>query len=154
MRSTPPSNGLYSAHDAARLPWDADRWPNFRLAEFQCREGARRLPCRACGGDLYYDPDFFDRLQAARTAHARPFRINSAHRCAAAEARVGGAFSEHFRRLAVDIDLRGHDRHALHASLKRAGFRGFGFYQTFLHADMGRKRFWYGGQASKLAWAS
>ena len=93
-----------------------------------------------------------DQLQLARNAVGRSFHILSAHRCALHNARIGGApFSEHLR-LAADISLYGHDNRALKRACERAGFTGFGYYQTFLHIDLGRPRFWYGGQKAKILW--
>ena len=118
------------------------RWPNFSPGE---------MACRHCG-ETYHWPEFMDRLQAARDDVGRPFRIHSAHRCALHNARVGGApLSEHLK-LAVDIGLAGHDPVQLHKALRRAGFRGFGFYQTFIHADLGRARHWYGGKLARELW--
>ena len=118
------------------------RWRDFSPHEMACR----------CCGELYPDPDFMDRLQSARDRVGRAFRIHSAHRCNLHNARVGGApLSQHLK-LAVDIGLAGHDRHALHAALRDAGFRGFGFYQTFIHADLGRALSWYGSNLARQSW--
>jgi len=56
---------------------------------------------------------------------------------------VGGApLSQHLR-LAADISLVGHDKRALLLACRRAGFTSFGFYNTFLHIDLGRPRSQY-----------
>ena len=118
------------------------RWRDFAPEE---------MACHHCG-EGYWWPEFIDRLQAARDRVGRPFAIHSAHRCSLHNARVGGApLSQHLR-LAVDIGLAGHDRHALHAALADAGFRGFGFYSTFIHADLGRVRHWFGSSQARDAW--
>jgi uncharacterized protein YcbK (DUF882 family) len=128
-----PKNGLATAL------WP---WPDFSPEE---------MACRHCG-ELYHWPLFMDRLQRARTRLGRPFRIHSAHRCAIHNARVGGApLSQHLK-LAVDIGLTGHDPRALHAALIAEGFRGFGFYSSFLHADLGRARAWYGSNTARTLW--
>jgi len=93
-----------------------------------------------------------DALQAARDRVGRPFHILSAHRCTLHNARVGGAPHSQHLRLAVDIALRGHDPTALHAALKHTGFTGFGFYTTFIHADMGPTRQWFGSQKARTQW--
>ena len=93
-----------------------------------------------------------DRLQAARSAAGRPFTILSGHRCALHNACIGGApLSQHLR-LAADISTRGHNRRALLSACREAGFTGFGYYQTFLHIDLGRPRHWFGGQKAKALW--
>lgn len=125
----------------SHAPWDADRWSNFQPSE---------LACPHCG-EFYYWPEFFDALQWAREQVGRPFNLNSAHRCRRHNAHVHGApLSEH-KRLAVDISLRGHDRRHLASVCRAAGFQGFGYYNTFLHVDLGRRRFWY-GKGAKSSW--
>jgi len=117
-------------------------WPNFSPEEFACRH---------CG-ETYYWPHFLDKLQLARTTVGRPFHILSGHRCRLHNARVGGApLSQHLK-LAVDISIIGHDPAALARACDAAGFTGFGFYQTFLHIDLGRPRKWWSGEKAKQLW--
>ena len=121
------------------LPW---LWPDFTAAEMSCRH---------CG-QVYHWPEFMDRLQRARVQVGRPFNILSAHRCSLHNARIGGApLSQHLR-LAADISLGGHDKRALLIACRWAGFTGFGFYNTFIHIDLGRPRHWFGGQKAKDLW--
>ncbi len=118
------------------------RWPNFHPEEFACRH---------CG-ETYYWPDFFDRLQSARQRVGRPFHILSGHRCALHNAKIQGApLSQHLK-LAVDISAYGHNRSDLLEACRMAGFRGFGFYQTFLHIDLGRPRHWLSGEIARDLW--
>lgn len=117
-------------------------WPHFSQAE---------IACRHCG-EGYDWPEFMDRLEGARMRAGRPFRLTSAHRCSLHNARIGGApLSQHLK-LAVDISLAGHDRHSLLLACRAAGFRGFGFYTTFLHIDLGRARDWYGNKQARTLW--
>jgi len=109
------------------------------------------MACRHCG-EGYHWPEFMAALEAVRISAGRPMRILSAHRCALHNARIGGApLSQHLK-LAADIDLRGHNRRALAGAAQRAGFTGFGYYQTFLHIDMGRPRRWHGSERAKQLW--
>jgi len=118
------------------------RWPNFSPLE---------LACQHCG-EIYNWPVFMDRLQAARSMVGRPFVILSGHRCSLHNARVGGApLSQHLR-LAVDISAAAHDRPKLLQACQIAGFTGFGFYQNFLHIDIGRPRKWSSGEKAKQLW--
>jgi len=65
---------------------------------------------------------------------------------------VGGApFSQHLK-LAADISTLGHDRRKLLRACRNAGFTGFGFYNTFLHIDLGRPRNWWSGEKAKQLW--
>lgn len=118
------------------------RWPNFDPSEFACRH---------CG-EMYHWPEFFDRIQNVRFDVGRPLVILSGHRCTLHNARVGGApFSQHLK-LAADISTHGHDRQLLLKACGSAGFTGFGFYQTFLHIDLGRPRRWWSGQKARQLW--
>ena len=99
------------------VAWDSKRWPNFTAKELSC----------PLTGELYYWPDFFDRLQFARRLIGKAFKINSAHRSYIHNLRVGGAASSQHLKIAVDISLEGHDRHKLKVALREAGFQGFGY---------------------------
>ena len=126
----------------SKAPWDAERWPNFSRAELACKRSS----------EYYHWPDFLNRLQAARTAAGKPFRINSAHRSFYHNWLVGGAPASEHLRLAIDIDLRGHDRHELKNILREVGFTGFGYYNSFIHIDLrDRPAFWF-GKGAKSAW--
>lgn len=117
----------------ADIPAGLWRWIDFRAPEIASKGD----------GSILVVPAALDALQAARTAVARPFRILSAYRDPIHNALVGGApMSEHKAGVAFDIATAGHDRGELLAACRSAGFRGFGFYATFLHADMGRRREW------------
>lgn len=116
----------------SEAPQDAVRWPNFPFNELACR----------CCGEFYYDPESLDRIQQARNLAGRPIFINSGHRCALHNARVGGApLSEH-KKIAFDCSLRGHTPDELLSALKLADFTTFGFYGTFVHTDIRVNRRW------------
>jgi len=118
------------------------RWPNFSPEEFACRH---------CG-ELFEWPAFMDRIQLARSDVGSSFIILSGHRCTLHNARVGGApFSQHLK-LAADISTLGHNRRILFQACKKAGFTGFGFYQNFLHIDIGPPRMWWSGEKAKIKW--
>jgi|TARA_R110001599_G_scaffold225661_2_gene424774 uncharacterized protein YcbK (DUF882 family) len=48
----------------------------------------------------------------------------------------------HLKGMAADIALLGAGRKGLQQAAIAVGFKGFGYYQTFLHVDLGRPRFW------------
>lgn len=122
--------------------WDKLRWPDFSETE---------IACRHCGESVIWN-EFLDKLQDLRNMVGRPIHILSGHRCALHNARIGGApLSEHLR-LAVDISLYNHNRFTLADLAKQSGFRGFGYYSTFLHLDLGRARHWYGGPQARQLW--
>ena len=123
-------------------PWDPNRWPNFSPKELSC----------PCCGEFYLDPVAFDALQALRSALRKSINLNSAHRCPFHNAKVGGApLSMHKLKVAFDISVRGHLLNALLGGARMVGFKGFGFYQTFLHVDLGRPRQWK-TEGGKITW--
>jgi uncharacterized protein YcbK (DUF882 family) len=63
----------------------------------------------------------------------------------------GGVRSRHKVGDAFDISLRTvKDKTRLISSARRAGFTGLGYYQTFLHVDTGRARWWFGKGGQKI----
>ncbi len=126
-------------------PWDASRWPNF---------SARELACPCCG-ELCVVPRALDAVQRLRTAMAAPLLIDSGHRCALHNARVGGAPLSQHKSLAFDVALAAHDPMALHAQARAAGFTGFGYANSFLHLDTrARPAHWFYGKRSIAKWTS
>ena len=115
------------------------RWPHFSVAELACRCAGR-----FCAGEYYHDAEFLDALEALRAAAGRALVINSGHRCDQWNAAVGGAALSQHKRIAVDVSLVAHDRHALARSAAAYGFTGQGFARTFLHLDRrARPASWY-----------
>ncbi len=133
----------WSAIDAVAWPW-----PNFT-------PGPPDWIASRGDGSLQLDVDAMDRLQWIRTDLERPVRVNSAYRDPIYNARIGGAaLSRHKIADAFDLSLRGQDAAELEAAARAAGFTGFGYYQTFLHADRGPVRTWYGGEKARRQWTS
>jgi len=117
------------------------RWQNFSPKE---------LSCPHCG-EFYFFPAAFDAIQRLRDIVGAPVNLNSAHRCPIHNAHVGGApLSEHKTRIAFDINLSGRDRLDILNKAAESGFGTFGFYRTFLHADMRPGRRWFGKGARSL----
>jgi len=126
----------------SRAPWDSKRWPNFGPNEFASKDN----------GQLYWHPEFFDKMQALRTALGKPVSINSAHRSWRHNLAVGGALNSIHKTMAVDISLSGHNRFHVLAAARAVGFTGTGYYSSWLHLDLGRKRFWYSGDYARQLW--
>jgi hypothetical protein len=119
-------------------------WPHFTPKELAC----------PCCGEVCLWPEPLDAIERLRVAMAVPLRIDSGHRCALHNARVGGAPLSLHKRLAFDVSLSGHDCGKLFGAARAAGFRGFGFGRTFLHLDTrARPAHWFYGQRSKEKWA-
>lgn len=137
-----PDIKIYSHHSQ----FDMSKWryPNFMPEELSC----------PCCGEFYYCEESINMIQCARTITAKPYRINSAHRCWLHNTRVGGAPRSEHKQLAFDISLEGHDRSELLDDLRAAGFTTFGFYQTFIHTDIRTNRIWYSGEKARKLWTT
>ena len=110
-----------------------DNYLNFKEEEVRC-------PCCKVVG---VTEEAMSALQALRTLLRRPVRVNSAYRCPKHNEIVGGApGSKHKEGTAFDISLNGLDRWELLRHSRKVGFKGFGFYKTFLHVDLGPSRTW------------
>lgn len=126
-------------------PWDAERWPNFTAREVACRGS----------GEYFHDPGSFDALQALRRVVNAPIQLNSAHRSALHNARVGGAPLSAHLRFAADVALDGHDPAQLFRAARSAGFTSFGFYSRFLHMDRRpTARRWFGSERARAIWTT
>ena len=134
----------YCGHWSA-APWEASRWPNFSPRELAC----------PCCGELCVREDALDAIERLRAAMAAPLTIDSGHRCALHNARVGGAPLSQHKSLAFDVRLLGHDPMVLRARALDAGFRGFGYGNSFLHLDVrARPAHWFYGNRSIAKWTS
>ena len=123
--------------------WDGVRWPHFAPSDIACR----------CCGEIYIWPQALDALELLRVAMDAPLHIDSGHRCALHNARVGGAPLSLHKKLAFDIALAHHDPARMAELARQSGFTGFGFGQTFLHLDTRAHRaHWFYGQRSKAKW--
>ncbi|MBA3068136.1 MAG: hypothetical protein FP825_06635 [Hyphomonas sp.] len=105
-------------------------WPHFHPVELACK-----CRSRGCRGEYWHDPKFIDALEALRGRVGRPLKINSGHRCGVRNVLVGGAPESRHRRIAADISLSGHDRHAFLNAAIDSGFTGIGRGRTFIHLD-------------------
>lgn len=110
------------------------RWKNFTPFEIASRGD----------GLIVIDEDALDRLQHFREIVGVPFTPNSAYRSEEHNARVGGApNSQHRYGRAFDIPIKpGLSRNLIHRAARRAGFTGYGDYNTFVHIDTGAPRYW------------
>lgn len=122
-------------------------WPNFSLRDEIASNG---------NGAVIVDPETLDMAESMRAIYARkmgkimPLNVTSGYRDPAYNQKIGGGKnSMHLEGKALDISTNGHDRRALYAAAKEAGFTGFGFYNTFIHVDTGRPRFWEGSKGVK-----
>ena len=91
-------------------------------------------PCCHSGGLV---PDFREKLNKAREIAGIPFILNSALRCEAHNAEVGGSeTSSHMAGLAVDIKCADEcTRCKMLSALLGEGFNRIGIGKTFIHVD-------------------
>lgn len=110
------------------------RWKNFTPKEIASKGD----------GLLMVNEDAMDALQTFREMVGVAFTPNSAYRSVAHNKAVGGSpNSMHLQGRAFDIPIKsGMSRMAIHKFAKQAGFTGFGDYDTFVHIDTGRSRYW------------
>ncbi len=92
-------------------------------------------------------------LCEARKIANVPFKINSGFRTIEHNAKVGGVVnSAHTRGYAIDISTpNGHNQKLIVKALRQAGFKRFGIYTNFIHADNDpiKKQFAYWGTAKE-----
>jgi len=100
---------------------------NFKLSEFVCKEGK---------GEVLYDTEMIDKLQALRDCFNVPVQIVSGYRSPEYNRGVGGSInSQHLLGKAADIaiDL---DKERVKEKAIELGFKGIGLYDTFIHLDV------------------
>lgn len=103
-------------------------------------------------GSLLVNIDALTRLDILRELIGKPLYITSGYRDPLHNARVGGVpYSMHKFGKAFDISIKNVDKFKLESLARLVGFTGFGYYQTFLHVDTGRPR-WWGIKARKKYW--
>jgi zinc D-Ala-D-Ala carboxypeptidase len=113
--------------------WSAWPWQFFAPKEVACRGT----------GKLSISDSLMGKLDLLRSRFGSPLNISSAFRSPYHNAKVGGApRSMHLFGLAADIPIVGKDKNLIKRLAKDLGFAGFGYYRTFLHIDLGRKREW------------
>ena len=102
----------------------------------------QEIACKDTGAVLVV-PEFLNALDVVRGVIGCPLYLLSAFRSPYHNAVVGGAAqSRHLFGDAGDLIVIGLDKFRLENIARQAGFTGFGYYKTFLHIDLGRKRFW------------
>lgn len=116
-------------------------------------EGDPWLYDRITKGFCFHKPSM-DNLQSARQDYALPMSGNSGHRGPILNALVGGQPRSSHKFLAFDLRFHGDEQNQIWMAqaLIDAGFHGIGFYNTFIHVDMSRPRFWFGSRLARDKW--
>ena len=117
--------------------WSAWPWRFFQPKEVACRGT----------GKLSISDRLIGKLDILRSRLGFPLSLSSCFRTPYWNAKCGGApRSMHLFGLAADIPIVGKDKNLILELAKDLGFTGFGYYRTFLHVDLGRKREWGKGK--------
>lgn len=109
--------------------------------------------------DNRVSPTLLSILQEGARRLDKRFKITSGYRDPEYNASVGGARrSMHTRGLATDILMQGSgisNREEFVRVMAELGIQGFGFYNSFIHVDIGGKRYWgsNGSRSSTPSWA-
>lgn len=101
------------------------------------------MRCRHCG-ELVVSVRLMDALEALRGSVGRPLTVVSGYRCQEHNKAVGGAAkSLHLDGMAADIRaVTPLARVELIHQAGQFGLNGVGVYRTFVHLDIGRRRYW------------
>lgn len=129
---TSDQRAYFMRSPAHGLPF-AWRWRNFSYEELESRDGS----------GLLIVPAQLDKLQQLRDLIGAPLRIHSHYRSFAHNLAVGGAKdSWHMSGGASDCSSPAISLSDLATAAQKVGFTGIGRYGTFVHVDIGPKRFW------------
>lgn len=111
---------------------------NFKFYELACSCGCNSLPKTK---EVKYAIEL---LQKLRDVWGKPLILNCGHRCKTHNKAVGGKENSRHLKIAFDISTAGWSlekkKNFIDMALtvdNKPGFRGFGFYNTFIHIDTG-----------------
>lgn len=127
----------YAVADPAIIQWFDAHMRHFTSFEVAC----------TCCGNLVFQPEALQRLDAMRKTFGAPVLVYSGTRCARHNRKVGGApQSKHLSGTAFDVaPAKGEGTVRLLEAGLRAGFIGIGLYPgRFIHLDTGPERIWVG----------
>lgn len=115
---------------------DLENWPweDFSPSEIACKGS----------GAILIDYRAMDALQKFRYLVGVPVVLNSAYRSTQHNKAIGGSpTSLHLAGCAFDVRITPRlTRQVIHDKAIEAGFTGIGDYNTFVHIDTGKKRYW------------
>ena len=97
----------------------------------------KELKCKCGCNEVQMDETFMKMLNQARHLAGKPWKVNSAYRCAAHNAKVGGAKkSSHVAGCAVDIAApTSSKKYEIISCALKVGFNRIGVGATFVHLD-------------------
>lgn len=127
----PHKTAFYEHYDLVKpFEWS---WPNFKPVELACKGSKSLLICY----------EAMDKLQRLRIAWGRPMIVVSGYRSPEHNEAVKGAkASEHMNGTAFDIAMPIKMQDEFVVEAKKAGFTGIGYYNNWVHIDIGKPRTW------------
>lgn len=132
--------------------------PHFSNDELKCHSG---INCPHCGGQNRCTVRLLTALEALRRVAGNvPIRVNSAYRCAAHNAEIGGVpDSEHVLGNAADIVIEGMTAAQMYRKARlvtafRAGGIGVAILQGYIHVDVrpSPARWCYDAAGAQTVW--
>lgn len=135
----------YSSHPAP------NSWSNLRFLDSVISNKTVARLAHVSPDIGYYGANLqlIEKLNEVGKMLGRTLHVNSAYRHPAYNRAIGGAKrSAHMRGIAFDVQQsKNREERARYVAMcKRAGFNGFGFYPTFIHADTAGSRSWVGSK--------
>lgn len=110
---------------------------DFSMVEWQCR-------C-SCGQSII-EADLVEMMQKFRDRVKKPVIVHCVNRCKEHNEKVGGVpKSLHIEGKACDFHVKGltiPELHAIAITSEDIFTGGIGLYDTFVHVDIGSKRYW------------
>lgn len=96
----------------------------------------KNFACKCCG-EFYFDRDSFDSLNDLQYMLNEKLTINCGHRCEKHNKEVGGTPKSMHLKIAFDVHCPNIDDKQKNFVnyAKTLGFRGIGYYNTFVHID-------------------
>lgn len=108
---------------------------NFKLKEFQCKDGSELVKL---------DEILLEKLQQLRDRTGKAVQVVSGYRTPEYNRKIGGApRSQHMEGKAADIKIKGMTPAEVALLAEQIGFKGIGVYPTFTHVDVrANKSYW------------
>ncbi len=107
---------------------------HFYISEFVCKDPDE------IQGKVFIEMELIERLECFRLLIKKPLIVTSGYRTPEWNHRVNGSpKSRHILGQAADIKMNSYDKERIMVFAVHAGFKGIGFYDTFIHLDIRRE---------------
>ena len=144
------NNELSSAEQTALINLGPDGTTQFKFNSSVLNMGKSVSDAGDNDGFARVDPNVWVKLTVVGRRMGKQFTVNSGYRSPEYNRRIGGAKrSMHMSGKAIDISTRGwstEEKADFIRKCSQEGFLGIGTYGTFIHIDIGSRRFWTKGE--------